>query len=925
MTGSFPRTVLLAVILAASVSACSKPLSQEELLARAQQAFNEGDLNAAFIDTRTALQQDVTSAEGRRLLGEVFLRQRNLEEAAIEFGKSLEAAQDVAVAGRYAEALLGAGDPAKLLELHQDDAFAFVAQDPTWLALVARAQVQTGDGFTAASTVESAAALNPDDRQVKLSQAIIAARHTGDLQAATEILRSLTETNPDFADAWSLYGSLTQASGDREQAELAFAEAASLNPLRFEDRLNVVAVRLEQSKFAEAATEVERLEKLIPDHPRLNHSQGHIFLHEGDAKKALEELNLVLNVAPGYPPSLYLAAHANFREGNLATAERQISTFLASQAGNVNARQLLASIYLQLGEPARTVTITREILEDEPMNTQVMSLLALALSAQGMHTAGADVYQDVVAISPDSASSRMEFGTALMRAGDRDRGIAELEIAKALDPENGDIRMRLMQARVAQGDAAGARAEVEKYLQDAPDSPLPLILAAQMALSADERAEAAGYFTRALELDPASVEARQGLVIVAMLEDDPTTAITLLEEGLVVTPGELRPYINLAAVHEQSGNEEAMVGALERAIAAHREALDPRLMLARYHFREQRVGEAVSLLTEVRNKYDSDPRLHQVLVGSYLALGDTSAAVTAGRRLASLMPESAVALRLAAEAERANGDFPASEVLLRKVVSLEPDDAAARKTLIDVLLQQSRLEPAREQLALLPEGAAPAHQLDLIKGRIALALGDLDSGEELLRKSYEAQPTNGSLMLLTTALIQQSESAAAVELMEAWIESNPEDGVVLNQLAGWYMTNDRDSDAIEAYETLYAMAPEDPIVLNNLAWAYREMDPENALNYVQQALAVAPESAAIQDTHAMILLEQGKYQEALAVNQKTLDASSGAGSSQFSFHRALILEASGDKSGAIAILKTLLAGDDFADKAEAQALLARLE
>ena len=98
---SVARKLWLPAMAVLAISACSKPLTHDELLARAQQSFAEGKLNAAEIDAKTALQQDSRSAEGRRVLGEVFLRQRAMAEAAVEFEKSLEAEKVGEVAVLY--------------------------------------------------------------------------------------------------------------------------------------------------------------------------------------------------------------------------------------------------------------------------------------------------------------------------------------------------------------------------------------------------------------------------------------------------------------------------------------------------------------------------------------------------------------------------------------------------------------------------------------------------------------------------------------------------------------------------------------------------------------------------------------------------------------------------------------------------------
>ena len=124
------------------------------------------------------------------------------------------------------------------------------------------------------------------------------------------------------------------------------------------------------------------------------------------------------------------------------------------------------------------------------------------------------------------------------------------------------------------------------------------------------------------------------------------------------------------------------------------------------------------------------------------------------------------------------------------------------------------------------------------------------------------------------------------------------------------------------FETLHRLAPDDVVAMNNLAWAYRASNTARALELVEQALRAVPDNAAIQDTHAMILLENGDYDEALAVNQKTLDAAPE--SPQFRYHRAQILAAAGRSAEALTLLDALLRGPAFPEAPAATALAKQL-
>jgi len=112
------------------------------------------------------------------------------------------------------------------------------------------------------------------------------------------------------------------------------------------------------------------------------------------------------------------------------------------------------------------------------------------------------------------------------------------------------------------------------------------------------------------------------------------------------------------------------------------------------------------------------------------------------------------------------------------------------------------------------------------------------------------------------------------------------------------------------------------VAMNNLAWAYRSSNTARALELVQKALQSVPDNAAIQDTYAMILMENGDLSEALAVNQKTLEVAPD--SPQFRFHRAQILAAAERPAEALELLDTLLKGPPFPEAEAARALAQKL-
>ena len=631
------------------------------------------------------------------------------------------------------------------------------------------------------------------------------------------------------------------------------------------------------------------------------------MLDSGDSAQALEKLLSVLSVAPRHVPTLYLTARASVKEGNLELARDQLNRLLKQRPGHREARVALGNVSLALDDAPKAETLARGILEDEPMNLSANKLLAAALAAQGMHPASAGAYSTALEIDPDDAMTRMRYGVELARSGDLAGGITAIEAASEGAPEDVRLRGMLVRAYLASGEGEAARDEVDDFLAANPDLPDAHVLAGALYQAIGETPTARERFEKALELEPDNARARRALATLAVADNDPDAALALYAEALEADPYDLDSQMRMAALHERNGDVEAMERTLETAAERHPVALEPRLALGRYHYARGRPGKTVSLLTPIRNQHDEDPRIHQLLAGSYVAMGEAESAMASAARFLSLRPETALAHGMMAEAEVLGRKLESAEQHLREALAIA-DEVRVRQRLVDVLLLQDKLADADKELQKLPEDGRGAGRKYFLRGRIALAEGrNADARVHLERAQAEA-PNSQVVLLLAGLDWQQGERDAAVALMKQWLEEHPDDTAVLNQLGGYYASIGDDAAAIPLLERLSEITPENAMVLNNLAWSYRTMDSAKALKLVERALELAPEAVQIQDTRAMILLAAGRADEALAIHDAILDRAAGNG--QFALHRARILAALDRREEALTVLDELLAADN---------------
>jgi tetratricopeptide (TPR) repeat protein len=166
-----------------------------------------------------------------------------------------------------------------------------------------------------------------------------------------------------------------------------------------------------------------------------------------------------------------------------------------------------------------------------------------------------------------------------------------------------------------------------------------------------------------------------------------------------------------------------------------------------------------------------------------------------------------------------------SDLLLR----MERHDEAA--ALVTEALERHPENPILEQAQL---------QLYLVRAQAAVGRGELDLADDLLREGLRLYPDDLSLRYAQALLFQeQGRLRRAASALEAIVADTPEDAGLLNAL-GYLLT-----DSLERHEEAY--------------------------DYIEQALRLDPDNAAIIDSMGWVLFHLGDYDAALEYLQRAFE------------------------------------------------------
>jgi putative PEP-CTERM system TPR-repeat lipoprotein len=891
---SISARLVLAVALVWLLAACGQvAYTVEERIERGWGFEQQGDLAAASIEYRNALQSDPNSAEGRFRLGMLLLKAGDVAPAEQELKRAQQAGWEpdavrlpllraALLQDRYGRVL----EETRLIESFPESQVAEA------LAYRGLALVGIGNSQAALESLESALERQPGLVDAQIGMALVAAATGEGTAAARPWLERAVADNPDSYQAWGYLGDLEHTEGNNDAAIIAYGKAIKAAPSPYLLHFRRAIARLAQNDVDGAEQDLRALRRAGANLPTTHYVDGLIHYYHRRLPEARLALETTLNSAPGFDQAMLVLGTVHMAQENWEQAEHHLRRYLARNPQSTEGQRLLAMLRLQDGDLARAEDLLKSVLARTPEDVQALGMMGRLNLAQGERDAGIQQLRQVAALRPHDLDTRSALAAELLRSGELDEGILELEAIIGDSPDSPPaLEATLIVNLLRAGESSRALDAAERMAERFPENPLPQNLKAAAFLAMNDLIRGAAALQEALRIDPGNPPATMVLARMAQLQGDGAEARRLFEEALEHRPDHLDILMQLAQMEVNEGDPAAAVEFLERAVRSHPDALAPRVSLARYFLQNAEPERTVALLEPLREpSLAEDLRVLDLLARAYLATGQDDRALGRLQRLADVLPDDpGMRFRLASAFIQAGGTDEAREQL-RLVLDREPDNLAALRLLADLTFAAGDFEEAaalgrRIQLADsgLPDGY-------IIEARAQLATGHGDRAMEQLRDRVAAHP---------------DESATRGLLAQALLQAEDYEG------------------AIAEYERLNAAQPENFAILNNLAWLYQRQGNPKALDYAERAFALQPDNPAVTDTLGWILVQEGTLERGVTLLQRAHQAVPD--DPEIWYHFAYGLNAQGRHAEARQQLTALLESTaDFARRSEAEQLLESL-
>src|SRR5215471_13574863 len=514
-------------------------------------------------------------------LAVVFLRQKRLENAVGQFeaGLNLPASQkglpDLDLAIRELRQAISA-------KPDQGDAYRVLGR------LLGASGASASQVITA---FQEAIRLRPDDAEARNSIGLVYVQ-SGEDEKAIAAFREAIKLRPDYADAHQNLGAVLTTS-DAAEAVRELETAVKLQPTLLKAQYNL-AFAYETSPQHGPARAIEQLRKVLASdtrYPRAEYALGRMLLRQNRIDEGVAHLRQAVQEEPGFGEARYQLGLALSRSGHAeeGAAEirksREIITANESeQAAGLDLAEAKAA--LDRGDADTAIAKARKVLEYRADATEAKAVLDTALKKKsefaealsgpegeiraGRFAEAEALLRPFLAENPKSARGWYDLGYACYAQRKIGESIKALSQSLSLDASNDDAHKVLGRDLMIIGRFDAAKIEFEQGSRLNPKSAeMPYNLGKLFSIQ-DNWADARRQFEIALRLDPAYMEAHDGLGFALEALGDDAGAIASYKRAIEINEarhaGFASPYVNMSALSNRAGDRRAAMDYARQAI-----------------------------------------------------------------------------------------------------------------------------------------------------------------------------------------------------------------------------------------------------------------------------------------------------------------------------------------------------------------------
>jgi tetratricopeptide (TPR) repeat protein len=885
--------IVMLVLAAILIAACSKEARKARLLGEADNYFKAGNYDKAKLTYLNLLRLDSQNALAFERIGAMWLE----DAAPLRAGAFLAKASELDPKNaqnriRLARCYLAMGRFADA----KNEALKVLNQIPdNGDAILALAEAARSNEDIAAAWEQLQKFPKKNDVSFHLALANLSLRK-GDLASAGDAVRQALAVDPKSSAAHMAMGDLYLFQKDLKQAGEEFKKAADLAPVRSTERLKYAAFRsatggaeetrrvatemtkqapdylpgwilladlaAKDKKYDEALSLLENVFSRDPEYVDGRRLQSDVLLARGDTKKAVQVLERLDQTYPGAPIIKYQLARAYLKNNNVNQAKVALDQAVSINPNYDDAILLLASTNLNAGHGEMVIEPMTRLLKRRPDLRSAALLLAAAYGALDRFDDAAVVLEEQAKLAPQDPQAQAALGLTFRQAKRNDEARQAFEKAAQLAPDDLAVLNQLVELDLLDKHFDAARQRVRRQFPKNPDAPIAHFLDGKILSAEGKWDSAEAELQKAIQLDPNFSMAYDLLVQAYLATNKLPQAVSQLQALLSKNPNNKSALMTLGLVYEQMKDYPKERDAYEKLLAINPNFV-PALNNLAYLYTERLndLDKAYELARKAHDLQAQDAAVGDTLGWVLYKRGDYSQALAILQESAEKAPDTPeiqfhlgmtaymmgqtdlarVALRKAANTPK---DFPGKDESKRRLASLESGTAASPELSIAQLEAVTKEQP-NDVISQMRLGEA--YQKQGASDKAATAF------EQALKLNPKLPTTVIKLAELYAGPLRNKEKALAYAKKAR--ELAPGDLQVAGVLGKVAYQSGNFTWSYSLLQEAVRQRQNDPSLLHDLAWAAYSLGKTNeARDRMQKVMAIASDSPQTADAKKFLAL-----------------------------------------------------------------------
>ncbi len=212
----------------------------------------------------------------------------------------------------------------------------------------------------------------------------------GEYAEAERCLAAVLVRHRDYADIYSMLGTIFHVKGQFTKALRLFARALEINPAYTEAKVNLMILLQDLGRYDRATQilrHIQRSSDALPQSPdplsknklaNLHAVTGDMYQMLDLYDAAVDQYEAALDLRPNFTDIRLKLARAFKAKGQLEFAETQTRACLKTRPDHNEARVFLGTLLMAQGRRTQAVEAWQQVMTLEPGNTEARDLLRMA-------------------------------------------------------------------------------------------------------------------------------------------------------------------------------------------------------------------------------------------------------------------------------------------------------------------------------------------------------------------------------------------------------------------------------------------------------------------------------------------------------------------------------------------------------------------